>query len=190
MKKKNVFIHSSSFIDKGAIIGSGTKIWHNCHITETAMIGENCNVGQNCYVAGVMGNYCKLQNNINLYQGVRLGNYVFCGPSMTFTNDLNPRVEYPKNNKWLETVVWDGVSFGAGAVVICGITIGKYAFIGAGAVVTKSIPDYGLVYGNPAKLKGWMCECGQKIPLKFSKYSCSGCQRSYLQEKQIVKKIK
>lgn len=190
--KKNTFFfaHASAFIDKNSKIGEETKIWHNSHVTDTAIIGKDCSIGQNCYVAGVLGNFCRLQNNVNLYKGVELGNYVFCGPSMTFTNDLNPRAEYPKNGHLLTTKVGTGVSFGAGSVIVCGINIGDYAFIGAGAVVTKDIPAYALVYGNPAEFKGWICKCGKKMPLEFKEYSCRNCTTRYKKKKQIIEQVK
>ncbi len=183
---KDIFIHPCAFVEKGAKIDAGTKIWHNAHVTKSAVIGENCNIGQNCYVAGKMGDGCKLQNNVNVYQGVVLGNYVFCGPNMTFTNDLNPRSKYPKGGKWIKTKVEDGASFGAGCVIVCGITIGTWSFAGAGSIVTKDIPNYALVFGNPAMLKGWICECGQKMPLEFIKYTCKACKKRYEQKNNKV----
>ncbi|OGH12434.1 MAG: hypothetical protein A2857_06160 [Candidatus Levybacteria bacterium RIFCSPHIGHO2_01_FULL_36_15] len=190
MKNSKIFIHKSAFVDKGAKIGEGTKIWHNVHITENAIIGENCKIGQNCYIAGKLGNGCRIQNNVNIYKGVDLEDYVFCGPSMTFTNDLNPRAKYPKNGEWTETVVKEGASFGAGSVILCGITIGKHALIGAGSVVTKDISAYTLVYGNPAKIQGFVCECGKKMPLNFRYYTCTKCSRNYKQNKYKVEEIK
>lgn len=151
------------YIDKGAIVGEGTKIWHNAHLMKTAIIGKNCVIGQNCFIAGIIGDGCKIQNNVNVYEGVELGDYVFCGPSMTFTNDLNPRAKYPKNRHFIKTVVGEGATIGAGAVIVCGIKIGKWAMIGAGSVVTKDVPDYALVYGNPAVLKGFVNEHGEKV---------------------------
>lgn len=187
---KKIFIHPSACIDKGAKIGAGTKIWHNTHITANAVIGSNCNIGQNCYVAGEMGEGCRLQNNVNVYQGVVLKNYIFCGPNATFTNDLNPRSKYPKHGQWIKTEVKDGASIGAGCIIICGVTIGTWAFAGAGSVVTKDIPNYALVYGNPAMLKGWVCECGEKMPLTFTFYQCKKCKRMYAQKNEKVKLVK
>ncbi len=186
---KLFFAHTSAIIDDNAKIGKQTKIWHNSHITKTAIVGENCSIGQGCYVAGVIGNNCKLQNNVNVYQGVKLKDYVFCGPNMTFTNDLNPRAKYPKNGKWIKTIVKEGVTFGAASAIVCGITIGKWAFIGAGSVVTKDIPDYGFTYGNPAKLKGWICECGEKMPQTFQQYSCKNCKKKYICKNNKIIKI-
>lgn len=186
---KKTFIHPSAYIDERAKIGAGTKIWHNTHITSSAAIGNNCNIGQNCYVAGKTGDGCRLQNNVNLYEGVALGNYVFCGPNVTFTNDLNPRAKYPKHGKWIGTNVKDGASIGAGCVIICGITIGAWSFAGAGSVVTKDVPNYALVFGNPAMLKGWICKCGEKMPLVFIKNTCKKCNRKYSQKDMLVKEI-
>lgn len=155
-------IHNSSIIDEGATIGKDTKIWHFCHITATAKIGDNCNVGQNCYIAGIIGNGCRIQNNVNIYQGVEMGNFVFCGPSMTFTNDLTPRAKYPKHGEIVKTIVEEGVSFGANCTIVCGVKIGKHAMIGAGAVVTKDVPEFALMVGNPARQIGWVNEKGEK----------------------------
>lgn len=161
--KKNFFAHPSAFIDKGAKIGSGTKIWHNTHVSSTAVIGKNCSIGQNCYIAGVVGDSCKIQNNVNIYEGVELGDFVFCGPSMTFTNVFMPRAEFPVHGQYLKTVVGDGVTFGAHSTIVCGHKIGNYALIGAGAVVTKDIPAYSLAYGNPARVHGKVDKKGRKV---------------------------
>lgn len=183
---KDIFMHPSAFVEKGAKIGTGTKIWHNAHVTKSAVIGKNCNIGQNCYVAGEMGEGCKLQNNVNVYQGVTLGNYVFCGPNMTFTNDLNPRAKYPKYGKWIKTKVEEGATLGAACVILCGTKVGAWSLVGAGSVVTKNIANYALVFGNPSILKGFVCECGEKMPLEFVKYSCKKCKRTYVQKNKKV----
>ena len=187
---KNYFAHESAFIDDGAVIGEDTKIWHNAHVMGSAKIGKDCVVAQNCFVAGVIGNGCKLQNNVNVYEGVKLADFVFCGPSMTFTNDLNPRAKYPKNGKYVETIVSEGTTFGANCTVVCGIKIGKWTLVGAGSVVTKDIPDYALVYGNPAILKGFMCECGEKLPNEFETIECKKCGRKYKKTGEEVEEIK
>lgn len=176
---KTYFSHKTSIIEKQAKVGKNTKIWHYTHIEKTAEIGSDCNIGQNCYVAGKVGNHCRLQNNVNLYLGVEIGDFVFCGPSMTFTNDLTPRVKYPKHGNYEKTIVHEGVSLGANSTIVCGITIGKWAFIGAGSVVTKDIPAYALVYGNPARIQGWICECGTKLANSFVVTKCKSCKRQY-----------
>ena len=157
------FVHESSFVDEGARVGAGTKIWHFCHIQSGAVIGENCSLGQNVNVAGgaVIGNRCKLQNNVSVYDGVILEDGVFCGPSCVFTNDLTPRAEYPKGKEnYKKTIVKKGASIGANATIVCGHTVGSYAMIAAGAVVTFDIPDFALVAGIPARIVGRVDERG------------------------------
>ncbi len=164
-KEKEYFVHESSYIDIGAKIGKGTKIWHFTHIMAGAVIGMNCSIGQSCTVENraKIGNRVKLQNNISVYGLVEIEDDAFLGPSMVFTNDINPRSAFPKKGDFMPTKVKEGASIGANATIVCGITIGRWAFIGAGAVVTKSIPDYALVMGNPARIKGFMCRCGEKM---------------------------
>ncbi len=157
------FVHESSYIDEGAVIGKGTKIWHFCHIQSGASIGENCSLGQNVNVAGgaVIGNRCKLQNNVSVYDGVVLEDGVFCGPSCVFTNDLTPRAEYPKGKEnYKKTLVKRGASIGANATIVCGHTVGEYALVAAGAVVTQDVPDHALVAGVPAVVIGRVDEYG------------------------------
>ena len=165
--EKKYFVHESSYIDEKVVIGEGTKIWHFSHVSKNAEIGEKCNFGQNVFIgSGVkIGNYVKIQNNVSVYEGVILEDYVFCGPSMVFTNVRTPRCEYPRNtvNDYADTIIKRGASIGANATIVCGITLGKNAFVGAGAVVTKDVPDYAMVYGNPAQIKGYMCACGDTI---------------------------
>ncbi|MDC0559121.1 N-acetyltransferase [Candidatus Izimaplasma bacterium] len=175
----NYFVHESSFIDECVKIGVGTKIWHFCHIQKQSSIGNNCSVGQNVNIGSnvSIGNNVKIQNNVSVYEGVTLEDYVFCGPSMVFTNDLNPRSKYPKGNaKYLKTLVKYGATLGANSTIVCGHIVGKWAIVGAGSVVTKDIPDYALVVGVPAKQIGWVCECGERLDNTFS---CSICQRDY-----------
>jgi UDP-2-acetamido-3-amino-2,3-dideoxy-glucuronate N-acetyltransferase len=157
--------HESCYIDDGAVIGDDTKIWHFTHVMSGARIGSRCNIGQNVVVSPdvVLGDNCKIQNNVSLYTGVILEDDVFCGPSMVFTNVVNPRSHVSRKHEYRQTLVKRGASIGANATVVCGHTIGRYAFIGAGAVVTKDVPDHALVVGNPGRITGWMCECGVKI---------------------------
>lgn len=181
------FAHPSSYVEKGARIGKGTKIWHFCHIMDGATIGENCKLGQNVYVGPnvKIGNNVKIQNNVSVYPGVTLQDNVFCGPSMVFTNIINPRSAIVRNDErfYLKTQVKRGASIGANATIVCGNNIGEYAFVGAGAVVTKDILPYALVYGNPACQHGWMCECGERLELKNSKATCKSCKAKYQKKK-------
>lgn len=158
------FVHESSYIDEDVQIGEGTKIWHFCHIQSGARIGKHCSLGQNVNVAGnvVIGNDVKIQNNVSVYEGVELEDGVFCGPSCVFTNDLTPRARYPKGREnYKKTIVREGASIGANATIVCGHTVGKFAMVAAGAVVTKDVPDYALVAGVPAKVIGKVDEKGK-----------------------------
>ncbi len=174
------FVHESSYIDEDVKIGEGTRIWHFSHIQKGARIGKNCSIGQNVNISNnvKIGNGVKIQNNVSVYEGVELEDFVFCGPSMVFTNDLTPRSKYPKGrDKYKKTLVKYGASIGANATILCGNTIGRWAMIASGAVVTKDVPDYALMVGVPAKRVGWVCECG--IPLKYE-LKCSDCSRKYV----------
>ena len=189
---KNYFVHSSSYVDKSAKIGKGTKIWHFSQVMKGAKIGKNCKLGQNVHIGPnvLIGNNVKIQNNVSIYTGVTLEDDVFCGPSMVFTNIINPRSAYPQNSEefYKKTLVKKGASIGANATVICGNTLGKYSFVGAGSVVTKDIPDYALLYGNPARWVGWMCECGEKLKFAHNKAQCPKCKKAYKKSDNIVQR--
>jgi UDP-2-acetamido-3-amino-2,3-dideoxy-glucuronate N-acetyltransferase len=180
---KDYFIHLSSCIDKNVKIGKGTKIWNFSHILENSQIGKNCIIGQNVMIGPevIIGNGCKIQNNVSIYKDVTLEDDVFCGPSCVFTNVINPRAFISRKEEFLKTLVKKGATIGANATIVCGNDIGHYAFIGSGAVVTKNVPDFALVYGNPAKLQGWMCECGIKLKFNREKASCKVCGKEYKQ---------
>ena len=180
----NYFVHESSYVDDGCEIGDGTKIWHFCHLMTGARIGERCNIGQNVVISPrvTIGNNVKIQNNVSIYTGVILEDDVFCGPSMVFTNVVNPRSHVSRKDEYRDTLVRRGASIGANATVVCGHTIGEYAFIGAGAVVTKDVPDYALIVGNPGRIAGWMCQCGVKLAAGAQapqQATCSACGLSY-----------
>jgi len=186
------FVHQSSYIDEGAEIGAGTKIWHFSHVMTRARIGERCNIGQNVLVSPevTIGNNVKIQNNVSLYTGVIVEEDAFLGPSMVFTNVINPRSHVNRRNEYQTTLVKKGASIGANATIVCGTTLGRYCFIGAGSVVTHDVPDYALVYGSPARLRGWMCQCGE--PLKFveqkggERAACASCGDAYGTQGQVV----
>jgi UDP-2-acetamido-3-amino-2,3-dideoxy-glucuronate N-acetyltransferase len=175
------FAHESSYIDDGAKIGNGTKIWHFSHIMPGAIIGERCNLGQNVVVmSGTrIGNNVKIQNNVSVYEGVELEDDVFCGPSCVFTNVMNPRSHVSRKHEYRRTLVKRGSSIGANATIICGVTLGEYAFIGAGAVVTSDVPAYGLMVGVPARRVGWMCQCGERLHPTGQRATCNVCEATY-----------
>jgi len=177
---KKYFVHPTSVVDEDVKIGEGTKIWHFSHILKNSEIGENCIIGQNVMIGPdvKIGNGCKIQNNVSVYKGVILQDYVFCGPSCVFTNVINPRAFIERKDEFKTTLVKTGATIGANATIICGKTIGKYAFIGAGAVVTKDIPDYALVVGVPARQVGWVCKCGSVLKFENSEAKCS-CGNEY-----------
>ena len=173
------FVHETSIVDDNVEIGENTKIWHFCHVQSGARIGKSCSFGQNVNVSNnvKVGDGCKVQNNVSIYEGVELEDYVFCGPSMVFTNDLTPRAKYPKGSAgYKKTVLHTGASIGANATVVCGHEVGKWAMVAAGAVVTKNVPDHAVVAGVPAKQIGWVCECGERMDEHLQ---CSKCSRKY-----------
>jgi len=189
----NYFAHETSIIDDGCVIGEGTKIWHFCHIMSPCVIGKKCNIGQNVVVSPevVLGNNVKVQNNVSIYTGVICEDDVFLGPSMVFTNVINPRSAVVRRNQYKKTLVKQGASIGANATIICGITIGEYAFVGAGAVVTKDVKPYALVIGNPAHQTGWMSEYGQKLIFDNNGFAvCPESGEKYQLKNNFVSKIK
>jgi UDP-2-acetamido-3-amino-2,3-dideoxy-glucuronate N-acetyltransferase len=175
------FAHQSAFVDDQVEIGEGTSIWHVSHVLKGSRIGKNCKIGQNVVIGpnAVIGNGVKIQNNVSVYEGVTLEDFVFCGPSMVFTNVINPRSEIPRMQELKTTLVRKGATLGANCTILCGVTIGEYAFVGAGAVVTKDVPNYGLVAGVPARVTGWMCVCGTKLVWKGEQAVCC-CGEQYL----------
>jgi len=192
MENKDFFAHPSAFIDEGCTIGKGSKIWHFSHIMPNCVLGENCNIGQNVVISPevTLGRNVKVQNNVSIYTGVTCDDDVFLGPSMVFTNVINPRSAVNRKNEYAKTHVGRGASIGANATIVCGHNIGAFAFIGAGAVVTKHVPAYALLVGNPARQTGWMSEFGNK--LEFDKDGIAICKESnekYKLENGVVKKV-
>lgn len=180
------FVHETACVDDGVCIGKGTKVWHFSHILTGTKIGNACNIGQNvvCGPNVTIGNGCKIQNNVSVYSGVTLEDDVFCGPSMVFTNVYNPRAHIKKMDQARPTLVKKGASLGANCTVVCGVVIGSYAFVGAGAVVTRDVPDYALIYGNPARQHGWVCQCGEKLD---SALRCSFCGGRYEEKNGVLR---
>ena len=188
MSETSYFVHPSSYIDEGVAIGENTKIWHFSHIQKGAKIGKNCSFGQNVNISNnvIIGNYVKVQNNVSIYEGVELEDYVFCGPSCVFTNDLTPRSRYPKGSAgYKKTLIKHDASIGANSTIVCGHTIGEFALIAAGAVVTKNVPSHALMAGIPAKQIGWVCNCGNVLDKDLF---CS-CGRKFKIDSDSIKEI-
>jgi len=188
------FAHESSYIDEGCEIGDGTKIWHFTHVMPGARIGRGCNIGQNVVISPrvVIGDNVKIQNNVSVYTGVVLEDDVFCGPSMVFTNVINPRSHVSRRDEYRQTLVRRGATLGANATVVCGYVVGRYAFVGAGSVVTRDVPDYALVVGNPGRVTGWMCECGVKLPggaRRPVQARCGSCGRQFISQGGVLRGV-
>jgi UDP-2-acetamido-3-amino-2,3-dideoxy-glucuronate N-acetyltransferase len=186
----DVFIHESAFVDDGAQIGAGTRVWHFCHILSGAVIGERCSLGQNVVVMNGtrIGANVKIQNNVSVYEGVTLEDDVFCGPSMVFTNVINPRSHVSRRNEYRPTLVKRGASIGANATIICGSTLGEFCFIAAGAVVSKDVEPYSLMIGVPARRVGWVCECGEKLPDGVAP-GCAECGKQYVNHGDRIARV-
>jgi len=189
--EKEYFVHPTAVVDEPIEIGGGTKIWHFTHIMSGARIGERCIIGQNVFIGSgtVLGNDIKVQNNVSIYDGVVLEDHVFCGPSMVFTNVFNPRSFISRKKEFRTTLVRRGATIGANVTIVCGNTIGQYALIGAGSVVTKNVPDYALVYGNPGKVKGWVCQCAEEITFRSGIAVCKACGKKYRMDSKGVKPV-
>lgn len=190
--EKDYFVHESSYVDEGCTVGAGTKIWHFSHVMKGCTIGEKCNIGQNVVISpGVtLGNGVKIQNNVSVYTGVVCEDGVFLGPSCVFTNVINPRAFIERKSEYRKTTVKKGASIGANATIVCGHDIGRYAFVGAGSVVTKNVPDYAMVYGSPARIRGYVCQCGEKLNFIDGKAACPACGKKYtMSENSEVKEI-
>jgi len=187
----NYFIHESCYIDEPCEIGSGTRIWHFTHVMNNCKIGEDCNIGQNVVISPevTIGNNVKIQNNVSVYTGVMCEDDVFLGPSCVFTNVINPRSHINRKDEYRKTLVKKGATIGANATIVCGKTIGRYAFIGAGAVITKDVPDFSLVVGNPARQIGWVCICGNRLLCKDNRYYCRVCNYEYILHGESLKRV-
>ncbi len=181
------FAHESAYVDPGAVVGAGTRIWHFCHVMPGAVIGERSSLGQNVVVmpGTRIGNNVKIQNNVSIYEGVILEDDTFCGPSCVFTNVHNPRSHISRKAEYRRTLVRRGTSIGANATIVCGVTLGEYSFVGAGAVVTSDVPDFALMVGVPARRAGWMCQCGERLQVQGGRAACASCGATY-EERQAT----
>ena len=192
LRSETYFAHESAFVDEPCEIGAGSKIWHFSHIMPNCVIGERCTIGQNVFIASRVriGNNVKIQNNVSVYEGVELEDDVFCGPSMVFTNVNTPRSSVPRNRPedYARTLVRHGASIGANATIVCGNTIGEYAFVGAGAVVTKDVPAHALVFGNPARIRGYACDCGGTLAFTNEKATCDACGGAWVKRDESIEK--
>jgi UDP-2-acetamido-3-amino-2,3-dideoxy-glucuronate N-acetyltransferase len=185
------FVHPSSFVDDGAVVGAGTKIWHFSHVMPGAVIGARCSLGQNVVVmpGTRIGDNVKIQNNVSIYEGVELEDDVFCGPSCVFTNVVNPRSHVSRRHEYRRTLVRRGATVGANATVVCGVTLGEYAFIGAGAVITKDVLPFALMVGVPARRAGWMCQCGERLRLEAGRATCAACGAAYAEAQNALRQV-
>ncbi|HWE40979.1 MAG TPA: acyltransferase [Gemmatimonadaceae bacterium] len=187
---REYFVHESAYVDEGATIGKGTKVWHFCHVMPGAVIGERSSLGQNVVVMSgtKIGDNVKIQNNVSIYEGVELEDDVFCGPSMVFTNVINPRSHVSRKSEYKRTLVRRGSSIGANATIVCGVTLGEYSFVGAGAVVTTDVMPYAMMVGVPARRRGWMCQCGERLP-DTGVGSCAACGTTYRKSESGIQPV-
>jgi UDP-2-acetamido-3-amino-2,3-dideoxy-glucuronate N-acetyltransferase len=188
-KRRDASVHPTAVIDEGARVGTGTRIWHFCHVMPGARIGARCVLGQNVFVGRqvTIGEGTKIQNNVSVYEGVRIGRRCFVGPSAVFTNVKTPRAEVERKGKYAATIVGDGATIGANATIVCGVTVGRYAVVGAGSVVTGDVPEHAVVYGVPARVRGWACRCGAVLD---ARRRCPDCRRAYRRDGASIAEVR